>query len=212
MCESEPQTHQARARWLKVVHFNRTQELRCKVMVLGDKTVGKSALTQMFHSNGTRAPATGHLPRLVAARRYSHAQARFTFGCLSAQHYPKNYVMVLARYPLRYPSAVTSARDRRRRSASTSASKSYPSPTLTSRLNSIYLTRQARDPFPPSGRAAQSYRHVPKLLGLGSIANGGPSAGQSIFRDLVLSYVRRRHAPFAARPAGRHHLCLGMTC
>jgi hypothetical protein len=64
MCESEPQTHQARARWLKVVHFNRTQELRCKVMVLGDKTVGKSALTQMFHSNGTRAPATGHLPRL----------------------------------------------------------------------------------------------------------------------------------------------------
>jgi hypothetical protein len=148
----------------------------------------------------------------VAARRYSHAQARFTFGCRSAQHYPKNYVMVLARYPLRYPSAVTSARDRRRRSASTSASKSYPSPTLTSRLNSIYLTRQARDPFPPSGRAAQSYRHVPKLLGLGSIANGGPSAGQSIFRDLVLSYVRRRHAPFAARPAGRHHLCLGMTC
>ena len=91
-----------------------------------------------------------------------HAQARFTFGCRSAQHYPKNYVMVLARYPLRYPSAVTSARDRRRRSASTSASRSYPSPTLTSRLNFIYLTRQARDPFPPSGRAAQSYRHMPK--------------------------------------------------
>ena len=62
-------------------------------MVLGDKTVGKSALTQMFHSNGTPRLRLATLPRLLRFAIWSVART-FAFEFPSAQHYPKNYVMV----------------------------------------------------------------------------------------------------------------------
>jgi transport family protein 27 len=46
----------APARNLATDNDVQTTTLRSKIIVVGDKTVGKSALTQMFHSNGSHYP------------------------------------------------------------------------------------------------------------------------------------------------------------